>query len=63
MQDTERRTLSLTAGEAAAVFAHLKSLEEGLDAPSRSALQKMERYLYDELSIDELESLVKNIAR
>ena len=57
MKEIGEAIVSLSAGEATSLFVYLKPLEEGLDPPARSALAKLERFLYDVLSIDELESL------
>ncbi len=51
--------VSFSSDEAAALFTAMKRLESSLDAPGRAALAKLEKHLYEALSIEEMERLVR----
>ena len=60
MQNKEP-VLELNLNEILTIFPRLKALEDKLSEPERDILSKMEGLLYDYLSIDELETLLKRI--
>jgi len=60
MQNKEP-VLELNLTEILTIFPRLKALEDKLSEPERDILSKMEGLLYDYLSIDELETLLKRI--
>jgi len=60
MQNKEP-VLELNLTEILTIFPRLKALEDTLSEPERDILSKMEGLLYDYLSIDELETLLKRI--
>lgn len=49
----------LATTEAAAVYAALKGVEDSLPQEAESALRRIERYLYERLSIAEMEALAR----
>lgn len=57
------RSVSFNASEAAALFLVLKAREGTLDRLSGEVLAKLEKFLYDALSIEEMESLVREASR
>ncbi|HON12989.1 MAG TPA: hypothetical protein PLB48_01150 [Treponema sp.] len=60
MQNKEP-VLELNLNEILTIFPRLKALEDKLSEPERDILSKMEGLLYEYLSIDELETLLKRI--
>ncbi len=60
MQNKEP-VLELNLTEILTIFPRLKALEDKLSEPERDILSKMEGLLYEFLSIDELETLLKRI--
>jgi len=60
MQNKEP-VLELNLTEILTIFPRLKALEDKLSEPERDILSKMEGLLYEYLSIDELETLLKRI--
>jgi hypothetical protein len=60
MQNKEP-VLELNLNEILTIFPRLKALEDKLSEPERDILSKMEGLLYEYLSIDEMENLLKRI--
>ena len=54
-------SISLSASDAVAAYRALKRDEVGLDGASRVTLSKLERFLYESLTIEELEGLQASI--
>jgi len=61
MMQNKEPVLELNLTEILTIFPRLKALEDTLSEPERDILSKMEGLLYDYLSIDELETLLKRI--
>uniref|UniRef100_A0A7C3I4X1 Uncharacterized protein n=1 Tax=Gracilinema caldarium TaxID=215591 RepID=A0A7C3I4X1_9SPIR len=61
MKDKEP-VIQLTLSEILTIFPRLKIYEDTLSELERDILTKMEGLLYDNLSIDELETLLKRIS-
>ncbi len=59
--DSVGPSISLGAEEAIAAYRALKRDEDGLDAVSRVTLSKLERFLYESLTIEQLEGLQSSI--
>lgn len=57
--DNKEPSIELSLTEILILFPRLKSQEDRLSEPERDILSKMEALLYENLSIDELESLLK----
>lgn len=51
--------LRLATAEAAAVYAALKGVEDSLPQEAEPVLRRMELYLYERLSIAEMEALAR----
>lgn len=63
MVEASGGSISFSAEEAAALFAALKRREEVLDRLGASVLRRLERFLYDALSIEDMERLLREAAR
>ncbi|MFZ5367370.1 MAG: hypothetical protein ACOZCE_03970 [Spirochaetota bacterium] len=61
MMQNKEPVLELNLTEILTIFPRLKALEDKLSEPERDILSKMEGLLYEFLSIDELETLLKRI--
>ncbi|MEW6566279.1 hypothetical protein [Gracilinema caldarium] len=61
MMQNKEPVLELNLTEILTIFPRLKALEDKLSEPERDILSKMEGLLYEYLSIDELETLLKRI--
>lgn len=59
MTNEKEPTIQLTIKEILAIFPRLKACEHVLSEQERDILGKMENLLYDNLSIDEIETLLK----
>lgn len=59
MTNEKEPTIQLTIKEIFAIFPRLKVWEHVLSEQERDILGKMENLLYDNLSIDEIETLLK----
>jgi hypothetical protein len=62
MMKDQEPVIQLTLSEILTIFPRLKAYEDTLSEPERDILTKMENLLYDNLSIDELETLLKRIS-
>jgi hypothetical protein len=56
-------TIDLTVPEAAETYSVLKSREETLSSAGSIVLAKLEKFLYDTLSIDDMERLLRQTSR
>lgn len=61
MMQNKEPVLELNLTEILTIFPRLKAMEDKLSEPERDILSKMEGLLYEYLSIDELETLLKRI--
>lgn len=61
MMATNKQAIELTLSEIIIIFPRLKTIEDKLSEKERDILSKMEALLYDNLSIEELEALLKGI--
>lgn len=61
MQNSCGPSISLGVEDAKAAFRALKRCEDALDGSSRVTLSKLERFLYESLTIEELEGLQSTI--
>jgi len=61
MMKDQEPVIKLTLTEVLTIFPRLKVFEDRLSEPERDILTKMEGLIYDNLSIDELENLLKRI--
>jgi hypothetical protein len=57
---TDQKGIFLTLNELLAVFPRLKRLEAVLEKDERAVLIKMEKVLYEQLSISEIEKCLGN---
>lgn len=57
MSDTQDRGIRIDGRELVGLFLLLRARESELDVHTTAALVRMERYLYDRLSIEQLEQL------
>ncbi|MFA6507051.1 MAG: hypothetical protein WCT14_13165 [Treponemataceae bacterium] len=60
---SDDRSISFTASEMTALFLIMKAREGTLDSVACTALEKLEKYLYAVLSIEEMENLVREASR
>lgn len=63
MLQSDDKSLALTVSEAAATYGILKSREEALSSTGCSVLGKLEKFLYDTLSIEDMERLIRETSR
>jgi hypothetical protein len=63
MRQLDGATIFLSVPEAAAAYAVMKAREASLDAGGCAVLAKLEKFLYDSLSIDDMEQLIRETSR
>ena len=63
MSSADGLTIALSVPEAAAAYGVLKPSEESLSAGGCAVLVKLEKFLYDSLSIEDMERLIRETSQ